>query len=158
MDDIKNYMVVLINEDGTPNYLGYLFKYNYHAQCLLDYAFKKYPNISGFKKLNYMEEPNGPIYYLSLLGNVIFTNVSVDDEKRGVIYLPKKLSEPQIETLFAFADEIVDFDVFMVYDMNLIDGMVLGKTFDVNKEVDLKEKISDFVNNEKKEKRKSING
>ena len=102
-----------------------------------------------------MEEPNGPIYYLSLLGNVIFTNVSTFDEKRGVLYLPKALSDSQIEALFDFADKLIAFDVCMVHDMRLIDGMVVGETFDFNKQLDFKEKLIDFVNNEKNSKRKS---
>lgn len=40
-----------------------------------------------------MEDPNAPIYYLSLLNNIIFTNVSSDNEKRGVLYLPKEISK-----------------------------------------------------------------
>ena len=153
MNDIRNYMITLIEDNGKTNYLGYLFNYSYHAECLIDYATKKYPNISGFKKLNYMEEPNGPIYYLSLLGNVIFTNVSTFDEKRGVLYLPKALSDSQIEALFDFADKVIGFDVCMVHDMRLIDGMVVGETFDFNKQLDFKEKLIDFVNNETKFKK-----
>ena len=79
------------NDDGKINYLGYLFNYSYHAQCLIDYATKKYSNIEGFNDLNYMEDPNAPIYYLSLLNNIIFTNVSSDNEKEVFFIYQKKL-------------------------------------------------------------------
>ena len=86
MDD---YMVAIINggiDDGKIDYLGHNFCFSYHGECLINYASLKYPHISGFSKLDYMKEPNGPIYYLSLLDNIIFTNISVDGEKRGVLY------------------------------------------------------------------------
>ena len=85
MDD---YMASIINggkEDGKITYLGYKFNFKYHAQCLIDYASKKYPNISGFSKLDYMKEPNSPIYYLTLLGNIVFTNISLTTITTGII-------------------------------------------------------------------------
>lgn len=39
-------MASIINggkEDGKITYLGYKFNFKYHAQCLIDYASKKYP-------------------------------------------------------------------------------------------------------------------
>lgn len=148
---MEDYMIAIINgnldDDGNINYLGYLFNYSYHAQCLIDYASKKYPAITGFQNLNYMDDPNSPIYYLSLLNNAIFTNVSVDDEKRGMLYLPKELSEKQIQTLYAFAETILDFDVCIVYDMELIDGVVVGKTFDIAEKLNVKDKLENFIMN-----------
>ena len=77
---------------GKITYLGYKFNFKYHAQCLIDYASKKYPNISGFSKLDYMKEPNSPIYYLTLLGNIVFTNISVDERNEECyIFLEKFL-------------------------------------------------------------------
>ena len=134
-----------VNDDGDINYLGYLFNYSYHAQCLIDYAIKKYPNINGFKELDYMEDPNAPIYYLSLLNNIVFTNVSSDDEKRGVLYLPKEISEKQLDMLYGFASTVSNFDISIVYDMYRIDGTTIGEAFDLNKRENLKEKLDDFV-------------
>lgn len=146
MDD---YMIAIINgskeDDGKINYLGSNFNFNYHAECLLDYAFKKYPEISGFSKLDYMDEPNSPIYYLSLLGNIIFTNISVDGEKRGVLYFPKKITNKQIDTLYEFINSILNYNVWIVYDMAMVDGMFVGETFDFDKEVDLKSKIDEYI-------------
>lgn len=133
------------NDDGKINYLGYLFNYSYHAQCLIDYATKKYSNIEGFNDLNYMEDPNAPIYYLSLLNNIIFTNVSSDNEKRGVLYLPKEISKKQLEALYEFALSVLDFDISVVYDMCRIDEMTVGEVFELDKQENLKEKLDDYV-------------
>ena len=59
-------MAAIINDEKIT-YLGYLFNYDYHAQCLIDYVSKSYSNIHGFENLDYMEEPNLPVYYLTLL-------------------------------------------------------------------------------------------
>lgn len=156
MDD---YMIAIINgskeDDGKINYLGKNFNFNYHAECLLDYASKKYPEISGFSKIDYMDEPNSPIYYLSLLGNIIFTNIFVDGEKRGILYFPKQITDKQIETLYKFIDSILDYNVWIVYDMAMVDGMFVGETFDFEKEIDLKQKIDDFIM-QKKEVEKDV--
>ena len=140
-------MVAIINggseDNGDITYLGYNF--NYHAECLIDYAVHKYPNISGFENIDYMSEPNLPFYYLSLLNNIIFTNVSVDDEKRGVLYLPKIVSDEQLKTLLQFINSIYEFKVTMVYDLSLIDDMVLGKDLEVLKDEDMKDQIMRFV-------------
>lgn len=120
-------MAAIIDDNGNISYLGYKFNYTYHAQCLMDYASKKYPNISGFDKIDYIDEPNMPVYYLSLLNNVIFTNVSVDDEKRGMLYLPKNMSLKQIDRLLKFVDTVLEFNIVLVYDLSLSEGMVIGK-------------------------------
>ena len=109
-DLMDEYMVAIINggveDNGNIIYLGHNFNFNYHAECLIDYGVHKYPNISGFKNIDYMKEPNLPIYYLSLLNNIIFTNVSVDDEMRGMLYLPRTISDEQLKTLSQFIDLI----------------------------------------------------
>ena len=146
---MNEYMVAIITGDSEDNgnitYLGHNFNFNYHAECLIDYAVHKYPNISGFKNIDYMKEPNLPIYYLSFLNNIIFTNVSVDDEMRGMLYLPKIISDEQLKTLLQFIDSIYDFKVIVIYDLSLIDGMVLGKDLDVSQSENMKEQIMKYV-------------
>lgn len=140
-------MIAVISDDTEEvDYLGYLFNYGYHAECLVHYALKKYPAITGFQKLNYMDDPNSPIYYLTLLDNIIFTNVSVDNEKRGILYLPKKISDKQLQTLYLFLDKIIDYDICIVYDMNLVDGMTYGKSFDFDEKININDKLDKFIN------------
>lgn len=141
-------MVAIINgeseDDGDIIYLGYNFNYDYHAQCLIDYAKYKYPQISGFENIDYMSEPNLPLYYLSRLNNIIFTNVSVDDEKRGMLYLPKKISERQLEILLNFINTVQEFKITIVYDLSLIDGMVFGRDLNILQLDNTKEEIEDY--------------
>ena len=88
---------------------------------------------------------DGKINYLSLLNNIIFTNVSSDNEKRGVLYLPKEISKKQLETLYGFALSVLDFDISVVYDMCRIDKMTVGEVFELDKQENLKEKLDDYV-------------
>lgn len=150
MEKVEDYMAVAIDSDGETNYLGYSFNYNYHALCLMDYASKKYPNISGFENIDYMADPNKPVYFLTRLNEAIFTNVSVDDGKRGMLYLPKKMSEKQIQALYDFAEEVADFGVCVVYNMGLVRGVVVGKTFDFNSDLKLTDKLHDFTSRKKR--------
>ena len=144
------------DDDGDISYLGYQVNYDYHAECLIDYAKNKYPNISGFENIDYMSESNLLLYYLSLLNNVIFTNVSVDDEKRGMLYLPREISEKQVGILLDFMKLVVEFKVPIDYNLSLIDGVVFGKDLDVLEHEDPEEKIEDYFlrrQNLKKERR-----
>lgn len=142
-------MVAIINggsnDDGDISFLGHGFNYNYHAECLIDYALHKYPNISGFEKIDYMNEPNLPLYYLSILNNIIFTNISVDDEKRGMLYLPREISDKQLQTLLKFMDSISDFKTTIVRELLLIDGTVFGKDLDVSQKEDTKEEVKKYI-------------
>lgn len=153
MDDIEDYMAVVINDDCAIDYLGYGFNFGYHAECLIDYALRKYPYISGFKNLNYKDDPNSPFYYLTLLNNIIFTNVSVDDGKYGVLYLPKVVSEKQLQTLYDFSKMILDFETYIIYDMTRVNGISVGKAFDFDKKLDLESELDEFVNQKKLVKR-----
>lgn len=163
-DLMDEYMVAIINggveDNGNIIYLGHNFNFNYHAECLIDYGVHKYPNISGFKNIDYMKEPNLPIYYLSLLNNIIFTNVSVDDEMRGMLYLPRTISDEQLKTLSQFIDLIYDFKVTIIYNLALVDGMVLGKDLDVLQNENMKEQIMKFVleRQTSKKERRTYNG
>ncbi len=121
-------MAAIINDEKIT-YLGYLFNYDYHAQCLIDYVSKSYSNIHGFENLDYMEEPNLPVYYLTLLNNVVFTNISTDDEKRGILYLPRELSNQQIQYLSDFMKVVDDYSVLIVYNLVLDNDMVIGTEF-----------------------------
>lgn len=159
---MDEYMVAIIDgeDNGNITYLGYQFNYDYHAECLIDYGVHKYPNISGFKNIDYMKEPNLPLYYLSLLNNIIFTNVSVDDEKRGMLYLPKEISKEQLNILLTFIDLVTDFKIVIVYDLSLIDGVVFGKDLDVLQNENMKEQIMKFVleRQTSKKERRTYNG
>lgn len=124
---VSDYMAAVIASNGEISYLGYDFSFAYHAQCLIDYAISKYPTAKVFKNLDYMEEPNGPVYYLTKLLNVVFTNVSVDDEKRGMLFLPNTLNSKQIKSLYELMEEIKDFSIYIVYDLEYDDNMVVGK-------------------------------
>ena len=141
-DGMEEYMAALINgstdDDGEIVYLGYQFNYSYHAECLKEYATWKYPQISGLDKMNYMAEPLLPIYYLTLLNNIIFTNISVDDERRGMLYFPRNISMKQYEKIWEFLDEVADFQIIGVYNMALLDDMVVGSVKDDFQKGDIK--------------------
>ena len=128
MEKVSDYTAEVIEEDGKINYLGYDFNYSFHALCLMDYGKKKYPMIS-FDKIDYMAEPFLPIYYLTRLNNIVFTNTSTDDEKRGTLYLPNKVTSNQVNSLYDFINQIQDFEISVVHNL-VKDDIVSGKEED----------------------------
>ena len=86
--------------------------------------------------------------------------MSVDDEKRGMLYLPKEISEEQLNILLTFIDLVTDFKIVIVYDLSLIDGVVFGKDLDVLQNENMKEQIVKFVleRQTSKKERRTYNG
>ena len=123
-------MAEVIEEDGNIEYLGYDFSYSFHGLCLIDYGLKKYPNIS-FDVIDYMKEPFLPMYYLTRLNNIVFTNISTDDEKRGMLFLPKQVTSSQVKSLNEFLKQIKDFEVNILYDLYK-DEVVSGQEPDID--------------------------
>ena len=75
----------------------------------------------------------------------------MDGEKRGILYLPKDINEEQLKTLYDLTYLILDFDVCLVYNMSRLDGTTMGKTFDFEKGMNIKEQLDDFVLKMKRE-------
>ena len=79
---------------------------------------------------------------------------------RGMLYLPRTISDEQLKTLSQFIDLIYDFKVTIIYNLALIDGMVLGKDLDVLQNANMKERIMKFVleRQTSKKERRTYNG
>lgn len=128
MKNVSDYMAVVIEDNGSVNYLGRNFSFPFHDACLIDYAKRKYPTADVFNKIDYMEYGNLPIYYLNKLSNIVFTNISVDDEKRGMLYVPDYLTDVQVESLNKLMEMVVDFNIYVEYNLKF-DEFVLGSEF-----------------------------
>lgn len=131
MEDVSNYMAVVIEDNGNINYLGLDFSFSFHDECLIDYAKDKYPKVALFENIDYIDQPLVIVYYLTKLRNIVFTNVSVDDEKRGMLYIPDSLTDKQIKPLNDLMSKIMDFKVYIEYDLHY-DDMVMSSEMVLN--------------------------
>ncbi len=137
IQNVFDYMAVVIEDNGQTSYLGYDFSFSFHDACLIDFLQKKYAGCDLFKKINYMQTPSLPIYYLNKLGYVVFTNVSVYEEKRGMLYMPDSLTDKQIKSLKKLLKKIWDFNVYVEYDL-VYDDFVLSSEFILDDKAELK--------------------
>ncbi len=138
MEDVSDYMAVVIDDNGNVDYLGQDFNFSFHDECLIDYAKNKYPKVSLFKNIDYMDQPLAIIYYLTKLRNVVFTNVSVDDEKRGMLYMPDGLTDEQIKSLNDLMSRVLDFKIYVEHDL-VYDDMVMSSEMVLNSMSELNE-------------------
>ena len=147
--NISDYMAIVINENSNIDYLGYLFNYSFHANCVNDYIKLKYPD--EVKKVEQIDDQLAPFYFLTHHNKVIFTNISTDDEKRGMIFFPDRITAGQKQSLDKLIKEISDYHLDIVYNLTMYDDFVMGDEFQsdalnnkdlVNKFITYNEKIN----------------
>ena len=138
-DSIENYKMVVISNGTTDGNLsdgeileyGKKEEYDKHVPCLIDFCKDYYPEISIFKKLTVRHTPQVFAYFLQDLGNIIFLNTTTDSSikkygKTGMFVLTENLTENQKESLQVFAKDIDEYRVSIIYNLELVDGMVGG--------------------------------
>lgn len=135
MKQIDDAKVALIYEDKIE-YLGNnKDSEEMHNMCLLDYAKTHFPLDPIFSKLNIRHRPETISYFYTLKGISVFLNITNYDEnnikkygKTGILLVPNEVSKDQIISLKKFSKEISDFDLMIINDSKLVDGMLEHKT------------------------------
>lgn len=162
MENVDDYKAVIITGkndksddiDGEMKFIGSLSNYEFHIDCLLDYARENYPGVKVFQRMNDRFDPNVPIFFLTWLNSIVYINISGNRLGRyGMLYLPDEISDKQKEKLLMFAKSIPKAHVDIVYDLDIEDGLVEWKEFNYDKNKKFYELLNDFLNNyEKKPK------
>ena len=165
MDD---YMVAIINGqnegdiDGNIDYVGRLYlkndtgildsnevdldKYRNHVDHLLKYGRGKYPNKVIFNKMPDNVEFRVPIFFLSILDNIVYLNVSTEKYGRhGWIFMPDEVSDKQKETLYEFARKLSNVGINLFYDLNYNEeGYVEFQEYDCKNGLSFEEILDDY--------------
>ena len=92
-----NCKVAVINPDGFVNYLGSIHEIEFHGEYLMDYIKEKYPMEEEFEDLDMGSHHDLFAYHLGNFGDAVYYNA----EHYGVIYLPKDVTDAQIEAICA---------------------------------------------------------
>ena len=159
MEKVDDYKVVVITGksdksddlDGEVRFVGPTSEYDFHIDCLLDYAKRSYPDVKVFQRMNDRFDPNVPIFFLTWLNSIVYINISGNRVGRyGMLYMPDEISEKQKEKLFEFAKSISKAHVDIVYDMDIDDGIVEWEEFDREKNKKFYELLTDFFAQEEK--------
>ena len=137
MDDYKLAFIYGTNEEECDIWDGKIEKFgdssdedSFHSTCLLDHAKERYPDVQIFKKMGFRHKPETIGYFYTLFGHILFLNTTKNVQKygkSGLFMLPSNVTEKQKESLFKFCEEIEDFSVHILYDLNIEDGILEGK-------------------------------
>lgn len=113
MENMNDYKMVVICEDGEIRYFGEVNEYNYHIQSLRDYIYTYYNELA--KKIDADNKDDMYIiYYLTIQKNVVY----LVSPKFGLLFLPQKCSEKQKESLYKFAKDIEGVSVYVGYNLS----------------------------------------
>ena len=163
-NNIRDYKVIIISGnndkygdiDGEVHYVGPINQYDFHIDCLLAYADKKYPNVPIFKKITSRCEPNVPIYFLTCLNNVVYINIS-DNRigNYGMLFLPDEISQKQENEIYNLANKIENAHVDIIYDMDFDDGLVIWNEFEHKRPLTFKKMLDQFFKMQKQKKPKN---
>ena len=161
--NVDDYKVVIItgeneksdDKDGELIYVGNSKDYSFHIDALIDYSINKYPSVNVFKHINDRCLPCVPIFFLTWLNSIVYTNTSSDRiGKCGMLYMPDEISDKQKEVLLELSKTLPKSNVDIVYDMDFDDGEVIGTEFGYKRGQDFVDALNDFFKkNEKKTKR-----
>ena len=175
MDD---YMVAIINGqnegdiDGNIDYVGRLYlkndtgildsnevdldKYRNHVDHLLKYGRETYPNKVIFNKMPDNVEFRVPIFFLSILDNIVYLNVSTEKYGRhGWIFMPDEVSDKQKETLYEFARKLFNVNVSLFYNLNYSeDKGIIVKGYDCSNGISFEEILDDYFEMTKRYEKK----
>lgn len=162
MKNVDNSKATLIFDDKTI-YLGNNTDQDeMHSICLLDYANELYKDDPFFSKLNMRHRPETIAYFYNLKGISVFLNItSYSNEslrkygKAGLLLIPNELSNEQKANLINFSKEIADFDLTIINDSKIVDGIIEHKSIrGFNKETPEELLISVFKEDLKNKKSK----
>lgn len=138
MDNYKIAFIYGINDDKRKTKDGQIEIYGdraedtLHSVYLLEHIEDKYADFQSFKKLNYRHTPETISYFLTRVCHyIIFLNTTSDVEKygkTGLVIMPDKTTDNQINSLSSFCEMIPDYRINLCYDCEMIDGIFTHET------------------------------
>ena len=149
IDDYKALIINGVNDqgdiDGNFDYVGILDEYVFHVDALIDYAIEKYPGVKIFQKIPDNCEFDVPIFFLTLLNNIVYLNVSDKKYgKKGLLFFPDEISLKQKENLYALAKKLFNVSITIIYDLDFDDGLVKNKDFSFKRGISFEEMLDEF--------------
>ena len=99
MENINDYWIVVISseEDGLIRFFGRRDEdYRFHLQVLKDYLYTYYNDLAKKVGADDLRDNNDLLIYLTTLGNIVYQH----SPGYGLLFLPKEVSEKQVESLY----------------------------------------------------------
>ncbi len=127
MENINNYKMAVIcgyeEDDGLIRFFGENDEYRYHLECLKDYLYTYYNDLAkqiGADDLRGNEEI---IIYLNTLGNIVYLH----SLGYGLLFIPKEISEKQVESLYNLFSKIDKMPIYIDYHLVRKHGKIVAQ-------------------------------
>ena len=134
--NINDYKLAIIcgaeDENGLIRFFGENNEYRYHLECLKDYLYTYYNDLAkqiGADDLRANEEI---IIYLNTLGDIVYLH----SLGYGLLFIPKEVSEKQIDTLYELFSSIEKMPIYIDYHLVRKHGKIVAQEI-INADDDL---------------------
>ena len=139
-------------EDGLIRFFGEVDEYRYHLECLKDYLYTYYNDLAKQIGADDLRNNEEIIIYLNAMGNIVYLH----SPGYGLLFIPKEVTEKQIESLYKMASSFFKTPIYIDYNLirkedgiypediiNYSDGMENCETLDnfFNKKPHVKRKV-----------------
>lgn len=141
-DDAAFSLVIIIDRDGMPFYMGKFTDLKLHVEYLNMFLKQNYDGFDDFDKSTPV---NKVIDSLTGFGNVVFLN----EKLFGAIFIPSDLNEKQVAAIYDLALEIGGKPVVLNQMANMDLGFPLYQVNDVDEGANLKEVMDKYLESKK---------
>lgn len=126
---------------GTVEMFGDMKSPQLHIVDLREFVHKKFPYSKKNEDLNDKNNPVYGGYIFTSLGDAVFLNLTIDANKKGIIFLPNTISPKLKESLYEFVEKLNDYEVYIYYNLKLEneepDGELLQGLNEDDKPIDI---------------------
>ena len=100
-------------DDGLIRLFGESDEYRYHLECLKDYLYTYYNDLAKQIGADDLRNNEEIIIYLNTLGNIVYLH----SPGYGLLFIPKEISEKQIESLHRLVSSFVKTPIYIDYHL-----------------------------------------
>lgn len=118
-------------QDGEIEKFGERTSDAYHILEFIDKIHEKYKDVPLLCGVKPTYPGHIPACFFTLLGDPVFYNTTPNDKKygnMGQFYFSKSITEKQKESILNFAQTIPRYQIYLFYDIEIINGEATWKT------------------------------
>ena len=146
-DNFDKYKMAVIcgpdEEDGLIRFFGEVDEYRYHLECLKDYLYTYYNDLAKQIGADDLRNNEEIIIYLNAMGNIVYLH----SPGYGLLFIPKEVTEKQIESLYKMASSFSKTPIYIDYYLTRKHGKILAQEIvDYDDNLENTEVLDRFLN------------
>lgn len=131
------------DEDGLIRFFGEVDEYRYHLECLKDYLYTYYNDLAKQIGADDLRNNEEIIIYLNAMGNIVYLH----SPGYGLLFIPKEVTEKQIESLYKMASSFSKTPIYIDYYLIRKHGKILAQEIvDYDDDLENTEVLDRFLN------------